>query len=815
MSSWTPNMTALEAIVRLLQSTTSPDNNVQREVTTKLKEFKQNPEFAMYLSYILSNCTAEQVGGDYVRFQAGVVLKTIVSRGNNWNQLNPQIRNYVVSQIMTPSAIGDSVFNVRKTVANVLANIVSKQRQPPALQTWPTLIPTLVNMMAQSAQNIPLLDGSTQCLSLLCEDCGYDIMTNDDKPFNTMVPMLIQLSAHNDQGIRQRSLECLVNIIPLGCAAIDEHRSTLLTALSARTTDPDPIVRVSVCQALTEIVQQNLVNIVPMLGPIFQFFLNATLNDPDENVALQACTFWQMFCDNCGQAKDALRDILPQLVPALLGRMMYSDEELAGLPVDDLDDSNVPDNQRDIRPTFHTAKSGASNLEGDNDNEDEDEDTDTNYAETWTLRKSAASALDALAATWSNELLPFFLDPLKQLLGSGDDANWLRVESGILALGCISKGCPQIISYMEELYPMLLRWSSHPRPLVRKISLWSISRYTEWLLYRARKQEEAKLQGNGNGAVDFLESTIQVYCQCMTNHTKIVQGAATSSLGVLTQQAKEDGSSNLIVKYAEPMLQTCVQCLNSYQERNTILVCDTMAFVIECCRTRHDIVRSPQFLNMMMPPLIARWNNLKNAEDHSYVPLMEGMTSVAAAVGPAFEPFAPPVFQKCLEIIETAMIVVLGAEVSGEDHFDYIDVDPMCVALDLIAGIAEGMGPSCLTLLNNSNFADLLVHALKYRDLDVQQSSFGCLGEIGKACPQYIIQGLPKIIPECMRAMDNATAMSSGYTAEGDDDEDDYVDADGDDVTNVCNNAIWSLGEIVLKVGPGPMQSYLGPILNK
>ena len=50
--------------------------------------------------------------------------------------------------------------------------------------------------------------------------------------------------------------------------------------------------------------------------------------------------------------------------------MIYSDEELAGLPVDDLDDSNVPDNQRDIRPTFHTAKSGASNLEGDNDNED-------------------------------------------------------------------------------------------------------------------------------------------------------------------------------------------------------------------------------------------------------------------------------------------------------------------------------------------------------------------------------------------------------------------------------------------------------------
>ena len=110
-------------------------------------------------------------------------------------------------------------------------------------------------------------------------------------------------------------------------------------------------------------------------------------------------------------------------------------------------------------------------------------------------------------------------------------------------------------------------------------------------------------------------------------------------------------------------------------------------------------------------------------------------------------------------------------------------------------------------LLNSSDFVDLLVNTLKYRDLDVQQSSFGCLGELGKACPQFIIQLLPKIIPECMRAMDNATA--SGYTAEGDE------NINGDNVTNVCNNAIWSLGEIVIKVGPGPIQSYLGRILNK
>ena len=45
-------------------------------------------------------------------------------------------------------------------------------------------------------------------------------------------------------------------------------------------------------------MEQNLNNFhEPMLGSIFQVILKTTLNDPDENVALRACMFWQMFCE--------------------------------------------------------------------------------------------------------------------------------------------------------------------------------------------------------------------------------------------------------------------------------------------------------------------------------------------------------------------------------------------------------------------------------------------------------------------------------------------------------------------------------------
>ena len=58
---WQPDQNNLGAIVRLLQSTTSPDNAVQQQVMSAIAQFKQNPEFARYLSFVLASCTDQQV----------------------------------------------------------------------------------------------------------------------------------------------------------------------------------------------------------------------------------------------------------------------------------------------------------------------------------------------------------------------------------------------------------------------------------------------------------------------------------------------------------------------------------------------------------------------------------------------------------------------------------------------------------------------------------------------------------------------------------------------------------------------------------
>ena len=85
-------------------------------------------------------------------------------------------------------------------------------------------------------------------------------------------------------------------------------------------------------------------------------------------------------------------------------------------------------------------------------------------------------------------------------------------------------------------------------------------------------------------------------------------------------------------------------------------------------------------------------------------------------------------------------------------------------------------------------------------------------------CPRYVTGALPHIVPAALKAMDRtseAAGFAGGYTAEGDDDDYEGIDDDGDEVTNVCNNSIWSVGEIAVKVGAQAIAPYVPAIVAK
>ena len=68
------------------------------------------------------------------------------------------------------------------------------------------------------------------------------------------------------------------------------------------------------------------------------------------------------------------------------------------------------------------------------------------------------------------------------------DEDWRARESAILALGAISEGCAQgLLPFLADMINMLLPKLDDPRPLVRSITCWALSRYSHWIVQASRQ----------------------------------------------------------------------------------------------------------------------------------------------------------------------------------------------------------------------------------------------------------------------------------------------------------------------------------------
>ena len=68
------------------------------------------------------------------------------------------------------------------------------------------------------------------------------------------------------------------------------------------------------------------------------------------------------------------------------------------------------------------------------------------------------------------------------------------------------------------------------------------------------------------------------------------------------------------------------------------------------------------------------------------------------------------------------------------NQYELPDKDFMVVALDLLSGIAEGLGCFISPLVAKSEILPLLFHCMRDAVSEVRQSSFALLGDLTKAC---------------------------------------------------------------------------------
>ena len=65
-------------------------------------------------------------------------------------------------------------------------------------------------------------------------------------------------------------------------------------------------------------------------------------------------------------------------------------------------------------------------------------------------------------------------------------------------------------------------------------------------------------------------------------------------------------------------------------------------------------LNKPEYIGMLMPPLIAKWNQLED-QDKDLFPLLECLSSVATAFQSGFLPYAEPVYNRCVSLVEQTL----------------------------------------------------------------------------------------------------------------------------------------------------------------
>lgn len=140
----------------------------------------------------------------------------------------------------------------------------------------------------------------------------------------------------------------------------------------------------------------------------------------------------------------------------------------------------------------------------------------------------------------------------------------------------------------------------------------------------------------------------------------------------------EEEACTELVPYLSFILDTLVFAFGKYQHKNLLILYDAIGTLADsvghhlnqpvsadCTRLDSVVVLLipishqscdcfQEYIQKLMPPLIAKWNELKD-EDKDLFPLLECLSSVATALQSGFLPYCEPVYQRCVTLVQKTL----------------------------------------------------------------------------------------------------------------------------------------------------------------
>ncbi|KZV42117.1 Importin beta-2 isoform 2 [Dorcoceras hygrometricum] len=734
-STWRPQEDGLREICGLLEQQMAPSSDEKTQIYQKLQQYSQFPDFNNYLAFIFARVEGKLIE---VRQAAGLLLKNNLRSA--LKTMPPTNKQYVKSELLPCMGAADR--QIRSTAGTIISTFV----QIEGVAGWPELLHSLVKCL--DSNDVNHIEGAMDALSKICEDAPQvldsDIPGLSERPIDVFLPRFLQLFQSPNITLRKLSLGSVNQYIMLMPTVLYTSMEKYLQGLFVLSNDTAPEVRKLVCSAFVQLVEVRSAVLEPHLRNVIEYMLIVN-KDPDDEVALEACEFWSTYCE-AELPPENLREFLPRLIPILLSNMAYADDDESVLEAEE--DGSLPDRDQDLKPRFHSSR-----FHGSEDAEDEDDD----IVNVWNLRKCSAAALDFLSNVFGDDILSTLMPVIQAKLSTGSDEAWKDREAAVLALGAIGEGCINgLYPHLSEIISFLIPLLDDKFPLIRSISCWTISRFSKYIVQGTAHQE----------GHDQFDKILIGLLRRILDDNKRVQEAACSAFATLEEEAAGELVSRLDV-----ILRHLMCAFGKYQRRNLRIVYDAIGTLADAVGGE---LNQPQYLEILMPPLIAKWQQLSNS-DKDLFPLLECFTSIAQALGTGFSHFAQPVFQRCIDIIQTQQSAKVNPVSAGTQY----DKEFIVCSLDLLSGLAEGLGAGIESLISQSNLRDMLLQCCMDDAYDIRQSAFALLGDLARVCPVHLHSRLPEFLDVAAMQLNTPKLKET---------------------LSVANNACWAIGELAIKV---------------
>lgn len=765
---WTADPSALAQLRLIFKGTLLSNNKERVSANEALNQARNQPQFENYLCDLLIHDSAATSD---VRAAAGINLKNSVLK------TTLDDRSYLLRTIFQGLVVEDTM--VRNITGNVITSLFAAQ----GIDGWPQALPQLLATIENEEVKPQLREAAVSALAKICEDHSalLDREYNGERPLDHITGKLIELTRlkSSTARIRAQAIFCLNQLLPLKLQLVLVFLDHYLQTLFELAQDSDAGVRKNVCSAFSLIMETRPDKLLPHMEGVLNYCVHL-MEDPSEEVAMEACEFILSLAELPEKAhKPVFKQQLSVVLPVLLSKMVYSEEEIFLFQIsDEKDDARVADKDDDIKPNMVKSNQGHSlgkKLTPDSDSDSDSEDSD-NEVELWNLRRCAASTLDVLSLDYPQDVIDISLPILQHKIVSSE---WPVREAAILAFGAISKSCIDLASdKLPTLVPFLVERMKDPESKVREISCWTVSRYASWV---------AKEALHGGSYANYFQPTFESVVHLALDPKKIVQQAACSALSTFIESSEE----SLIEPYVGALLDHFAKCFAGYQRKNMILLYDCVTTFVD--KIGLDVFnKSPEYANTLLPPLLHNWQ-LMDDEDTNLWPLLECMSVVAIAMGELFAPYAVPVYERAVKIL--ANVMSLNEQMITNPEIDAPEKDFIVTSLDLIDGLVQGFKGHFVELAaqQGTDLMLLLLACLEdYMD-DVRQLAYALLGDLIIFTYEATVAPHLNSIVVCIgHEISNCNYLSFAVT----------------------NNAIWACGELALKASPETFEPCVPNIVN-